>query len=233
MPTVPAKPYLWPQDGSFSRSSTALVIIDMQNDFCHEQGYLVYQGGSVQHTRTVIPKIAQLLEVFRERQFPIYHTREGHRPDLSTLSSREHFRSRNNSSGLGIGDQGPLGRMLVRGEHGHDIVDELYPLEGEPVIDKPGRSAFAHTDLDLLLRIRGVRNLVICGVTTDVCVHSTMREANDRGYDCLLVEDASGAGTDGLHRAAVEMVQHEGGIFGAVATTADIMKAVKDSANGG
>lgn len=180
----------------------------------------------MEHTRAVIPQISFLLEVFREHGFPVYHTREGHRPDLSTLSSRERFRSRNNPSGLGIGDRGPLGRMLVRGERGHDIIDELYPREGEPVIDKPGRSAFAHTDLDLLLKIRGVQNLVICGVTTDVCVHSTMREANDRGYDCVLVEDATGAGAPGLHAAAVEMVQHEGGIFGAVATTADIVRGV-------
>jgi len=224
---IAARPYQWPHDGSFSPLTTALVVIDMQNDFCSEIGYLVHQGCSVASTRAVIPQIALLLTTFRQHAFPIFHTREGHRPDLSTLSSRERFRSRNNPSGLGIGDPGPLGRFLVRGERGHDIVDELYPLDGEPVVDKPGRSAFAYTDFELLLKLRGIRNLVICGVTTDVCVSSTMREANDRGYDCLLVEDATGAGVEDLHRAAVEMVQMEGGIFGAVASTTDIIEKIK------
>ncbi|PCH40786.1 Isochorismatase hydrolase [Wolfiporia cocos MD-104 SS10] len=195
---------------------------------CHEQGYLVHQGGSIANTRAVIPQVVRLLETFRANGFPIYHTREGHRPDLSTLSPRERFRTRNVPSGIGIGDEGPLGRMLVRGERGHDIIDELRPHDGEPVVDKPGRSAFAYTDFELLLKVRGIRNLVLCGITTDVCVHSTMREANDRGYDCLLVEDATGAGVPGLHQAAVEMVQHEGGIFGAVGTTADVVKSIEE-----
>ncbi|CCM02317.1 uncharacterized protein FIBRA_04409 [Fibroporia radiculosa] len=199
--------------------------------FCSEVGYLVYQGGSVEGTRAVIPKIAILLEVFRKHSYPIYHTREGHRSDLSTLSSRELFRSRNNESGLGIGDRGPLGRFIIRGERGHDIVDELYPRDGEPVVDKPGRSAFAHTDFELLLRLRGVRNLVLCGVTTDVCVHSTMREANDRGFDCLLVEDATGASMDRLHEGAVDMIPKEGGIFGAVSNVADIVSGIEKLAD--
>jgi nicotinamidase-related amidase len=143
------------------------------------------------------------------------------------LSSREEYRSRNNPTGLGIGSQGPLGRLLVRGEAGHDIVDDLYPLPGEPIIDKPGRSAFAHTDFDLLLRIKGVKNLVICGVTTDVCVASTMREANDRGYDCLLVEDASAACDPSLHLATSESVKMEGGIFGATGKIDDVLVGVK------
>lgn len=155
--------------------------------------------------RAIIPRIQSLLSAFRTAGFQIYHTREGHRPDLSTLSSRELHRSRNNPSGIGMGDIGPLGRLLVRGEPGHAIVLELSPLHSEPVIDKPGRSAFQYTDLELLLDNRGIKNLVICGVTTDVCVTSTMRDANDMGFDCLLVEDASAAGVEALHHSAVEM----------------------------
>jgi nicotinamidase-related amidase len=154
----------------------------------------------------------------------VYHTREGHRPDLSDLPSRERFRSRNNASGLGIGDRGPLGRLLVRGEAGHDTIPEVYPVTGEPVIDKPGKGAFANTDFELLLRTKGVRNLVLCGVTTDVCVHTTMREANDRGYDCLLVADCCAASYEPLHRAAIGMVKTEGGVFGAVANAEDVLE---------
>lgn len=158
---------------------------------------------------------------------PIFHTREGHRPDRSDLPARELFRSRNNPSGLGIGDRGPLGRLLVRGEPGHDFVPELYPKDGEPVIDKPGKGAFANTDFDLLLRVKGVKTLIICGATTDVCVHTTMREANDRGYDCLLVEDCCAASEERLHRAAVEMVRTEGGIFGATALLDHVLTSIE------
>jgi nicotinamidase-related amidase len=152
----------------------------------------------------------------------------GHRPDLSTLSTRELFRSRNNASGIGIGSDGPLGRLLVRGELGHDIIPELYPLEREPVIDKPGKGAFAHTDFDLLLRIRGIQNLVLAGVTTDVCISTTMREANDRGYDCLLVKDGSAAVEEVLHAATCEGVRMEGGIFGATASVEDVLETLRE-----
>ncbi|KAK5685422.1 hypothetical protein LTS10_003500 [Elasticomyces elasticus] len=145
---------------------------------------------------------------------------------LSDLPSRELFRSRNNASGLGIGDRGPLGRLLVRGEAGHDTIKELYPVDGEPVIDKPGKGAFTNTDFDLLLRTKGVRNLIICGVTTDVCVSTTMREANDRGYDCLLVEDCCAASYKNLHNAAIETVRTEGGIFGATAKLEDVLNGL-------
>ncbi|KXT07791.1 hypothetical protein AC579_4310 [Pseudocercospora musae] len=158
---------------------------------------------------------------------PIFHTRAGHRADLSDLFTRELFRSRNNPSGLGIGDQGPLGRLLVRGEAGHDIIKELYPQQGEPVVDKPGKGAFANTDFDLLLKVKNIRNLMICGVTTDVCVHTTMREANDRGLDCLLVGDCCAASEEHLHRAAVEMVRTEGGVFGAAANVDDVLEVVE------
>jgi nicotinamidase-related amidase len=187
-----------------------------------------YQQYDITSTRLIIPRIQALLSAFRTHSFPIYHTREGHRPDLSTLSSRELHRSRLNPSGLGIGDPGPMGRLLVRGEKGHDIIDELTPLPGENVIDKPGRSAFQHTDFGLLLSIKGVRNLVVCGVTTDVCVHSTIREANDNGFDCVLVEDCAAASSGPLHRFAVESIKEEGGIFGAV-TTSDKILAVLDA----
>ncbi|GBE80164.1 Isochorismatase hydrolase [Sparassis crispa] len=231
MVAIAAQPYQWPLDGSLSPSTTALVVIDMQND-CKSFSILelardlTSQHPRIIHTRAIIPTIASLLETFRVHGFPIFHTREGHRADLSTLSLRELGRSRNNPSGLGIGDVGPLGRLLIRGERGHDIVDELYPRPGEPVVDKPGKSAFAYTDFELLLKVRCVKNLVVCGVTTDVCVSSMMREANDRGYDCLLVEDAAAASVQELHRAAVTMVKTEGGIFGAVATSADVISAI-------
>ncbi|KZT70345.1 putative Peroxyureidoacrylate/ureidoacrylate amidohydrolase RutB [Daedalea quercina L-15889] len=227
---ISARPYGWPHDNSLSPATTALVVVDMQNDFCSEEGYLAYLGHSVAGTRAAIPNIARLLRAFRQHGYPVYHTREGHRPDLSTLSSRELFRSRNTPSGVGIGDQGPLGRLLVRGERGHDVVPELYPLPAEPIIDKPGRSAFAYTDFELLLKVRGVQKLVICGVTTDVCVHSTMREGNDRGCECLLVEDATGAALEELHPAAVKMVQHSGGIFGATASTDEVLEGIVKAA---
>ena len=146
---------------------------------------------------------------------------------MSTLSSRELTRSKNNNSGLGIGDKGPLGRLLIRGEAGHDIIPELYPLLNENIIDKPGRSAFQHTEFKLMLNIKGIKNLVICGVTTDVCVTSTMRDANDNNFDCILVEDATAVSEVELHKAAVEMVKTEGGIFGAVSSTDKILMALE------
>ena len=176
--------------------------------------------------RKPIPNIQTLLAAFRRLQFPVYYTREGHRPDLSSLPAREQFRSRNNPSNIGIGDKGPLGRLLIRGEKSNDVIPELYPLPNEPVIDKPTKGAFTFTDFELLLRNRGIRNIVLCGVCTDVCVHTTMREGNDRGYDCLLVTDACGATVPGLHDAAVQMVATEGGIFGATCSTGELMKVL-------
>lgn len=193
---------------------------------CEDGGYLSHQGYDISATRAILPNVRSLLDACRRKGFQVYHTREGHRSDCSDLSPRELFRSRNNTSGLGIGDLGPLGRLLIRGEPGHDTIPELYPIEGEPIVDKPGKGAFAHTDFDLLLRIKGVRNLILCGATTDVCVHTTMREANDRGYDCLLVEDACAASDAKLHRAAVEMVKTEGGIFGATVSTDSLLGAL-------
>ncbi|PQE08358.1 isochorismatase family protein [Rutstroemia sp. NJR-2017a WRK4] len=231
---VSARPYNWPHDSSLDPSTTALVIVDMQKDcipanslvVATNQGYLARQGIDNQPILDIVPKVQELLNSCREAGFPVYHTREGHRPDLSTLSSREKFRSKNNASTLGIGDRGPLGRLLIRGEKGHEIIDELAPLENEQIIDKPGRSAFQHTEFRLMLSIRGIKNLMICGVTTDVCVTSTMREANDNNFDCVLVEDACAAGVGSLHTAAVESITEEGGIFGAVTTVEKILQKI-------
>jgi len=203
-----------------------LSILPLTIQVCSPEGYLVHQGYDITPVRAIIPQIQLLLSHFRSNGFPIYHTREGHRPDLSTLSSRESARSRNNPTGKGIGDHGPLGRLLIRGEKGHEIIPELTPLPNENIIDKPGRSAFQHTEFRLMLNVKGIKNLIICGVTTDVCVASTMREANDNNFDCLLVEDACAASEAELHASAVEMVKTEGGIFGAVSTTKKILAAL-------
>ncbi|KAL2005415.1 hypothetical protein VTN00DRAFT_2626 [Thermoascus crustaceus] len=228
---ITAVPYDWPHDATMTPFTTALVIIDMQKDFCAPGGYMEYQGYDISANQALIPKLQRLLHAFRAAGFPVYHTREGHRPDLSTLSSREAYRSRNNASGLGIGSPGPLGRLLIRGEVGHDTVDELYPIPGEPVIDKPGRGAFAHTDFELLLRNKGIKNLVLAGVTTDVCVFTTMREANDRGFDCVLLEDGTAASDPSLHVGTIESIKAEGGIFGAVAKLDDVVQAVENFKN--
>lgn len=224
---VSASPYNFPHDGSLDARTTALVVIDMQRDFCEDGGYLTESQG-YEPIRAVIPNIIDLIQLFRSVGMPIYFTREGHRPDLSTVSSRELHRSRVRT-GQGIGDRSKLGRSLVRGEPGHAIILECQPRPEEPIIDKPGRSAFAHTDFELLLRLKGVRNLVLAGVTTDVCVHSTMREANDRGFDVMIVEDATEAGTKELHDAAISSVQEEGGIFGCVGKTQEIKRALATS----
>jgi len=182
------------------------------------------QGLDLNPIQKIIPGIQALLHHFRTTGAQIYHTREGHRADLSTLSSQQEFRS--SLVDAKIGTLGPLGRLLVRGERGHDIIDELRPVLNEPVIDKPGRSAFQYTDFKLLLDIRGIRNLVFCGVTTDQCVISTMRHANDMGYDCLLVEDACSATSLELHKNAIYAVKAEGGILGAVTTTKQILQSM-------
>jgi biuret amidohydrolase len=200
---------------------SALIIIDMQRDFLDVDGYAAKAGMDVSLLRKPIPFIRTLLEVARKNKMLVVHTREGHRPDLSDCPPAKLTRSRN--AGAEIGSKGPLGRLLIRGEYGHDIMDELQPLAGEPIVDKPGYGAFHQTDLAQILDNHDIKYLYFCGVTTEVCVHSTLREAVDRGYDCTLVSDACGSAYPDLQVAVMKMVAVEGGIFGRVCDTQTVI----------
>ncbi|HSY25669.1 MAG TPA: isochorismatase family cysteine hydrolase [Polyangiaceae bacterium] len=227
MTHIAANPYPYPFDGDLRRENTALIVIDMQTDFCGRGGYIDLLGYDISLTRAVIAPIQRLLGAFRRAGFPILHTREGHRPDLSDLPANKRWRSRHTPSGVGIGDPGPCGRVLVRGEPGWEIIPELAPLPGETIIDKPGKGSFCATDLELLLRLRGIRNLVLTGITTDVCVHTTMREGNDRGFECVILSDCCAATDVGNHEAALKMVTMQQGVFGAVSDSGALLRVIE------
>ena len=221
-----ANPYPWPFDGAATPANTALLVIDMQFDFVGRGGYVDRMGYDLSAVRAPIGPISKLMARARALGLAVIHTREGHRPDLNDLPANKRWRSRRiGADGVGIGDPGPNGRILVRGEPGWQIIDELAPVEREVIIDKPGKGSFCATDLELLHNLRGVRHMVLTGVTTDVCVHTTMREANDRGFECLIVSDATGATDRGNHDAALKMVTMQGGVFGAVASSSAVLES--------
>jgi nicotinamidase-related amidase len=227
--TVDADPYPWPYDGVLDPAHTALVCIDWQVDFCGEGGYVDAMGYDLKLTRAGLEPTAAVLEAVREVGMTVVHTREGHRPDLADCPPNKLWRSKR--IGAGIGDPGPAGRILVVGEPGWEIVPEVAPVEGEIVLDKPGKGAFYATELDLLLRVRGITSLIFTGITTDVCVHTTMREANDRGYECLLLTDCTGATDRGNYEAALKMVTMQGGVFGAIASSGSLLASLTAGAD--
>ena len=219
MPTIPAQPYEY----RFPAGRVALIVIDMQRDFVEEGGFGSVLGNDVRPLARIVPTVRRLIDGFRAAHLPIIHTREGHRPDLSDCPPSKRLRGR---GALSIGDKGPMGRILILGEPGNDFIPELAPMPGELVIPKPGKGAFYATDLEPALKARGITRLVITGVTTEVCVQTTMREANDRGYDCLLVEDGTESYFPEFKKATLDMVRAQDGIVGWTANTDTVLAAI-------
>ena len=205
-----------PSSIRFAVEKTALILIDMQRDFLEAGGFGEALGNDVSLLEGAIGPCQRALEAARQNAMTVIHTREGHRPDLADAPKAKVMRGKPSTR---IGDPGPMGRILIRGEPGHDIIPALAPAPGEPVLDKPGKGAFYQTDLELILKNRGVETLVVCGVTTEVCVHTTVREANDRGFVCVVLEDACGSYFPEFHRVGIEMIAAQGGILGWVASS--------------
>lgn len=221
MISIEAQPYPL----QITLKTTALLIIDMQRDFLEPGGFGEMLGNNVSLLRSTIEPCRALLDMARSKNLLIIHTREGHRPDLKDAPPSKLMRGKSEKH---IGDMGPMGRILVRGEAGHDIIPELSPRTGEPVIDKPGKGAFYQTDLSLLLANQAIKSLIVAGVTTEVCVHTTVREANDRGFECLVVSDAVGSYFPAFHATALEMICAQGGIFGWVADSSAVCARLKN-----
>lgn len=217
--TVPAKPY----EFSLDPAKAALLIIDMQRDFVEPGGFGEMLGNDVSQLRPAIAPLKALLAAARQAGLFVMHTREGHKPDLSDLHEAKRVRGPGAKT---IGDVGPMGRILIIGEAGHDIIPELYPIPGEPVIDKPGKGAFYDTGLADIIAARGITQLIVCGVTTEVCVHTTVREANDRGIECLVLDDCTASYFPEFHATALRMIAAQGGIFGWVANSTSVIAAL-------
>jgi nicotinamidase-related amidase len=220
--TVDAAPGPFPLD----IGATALVVIDMQRDFLLPGGFGETLGNDVSLLQKVVPPLAEVIAAARATGMMVIHTREGHQPDLSDCPPAKLKRGKPSQR---IGDEGPHGRILIRGEYGHDIVDELAPIEGEVVIDKPGKGAFYATELQEVLVANGITHLIVTGVTTEVCVHTTVREANDRGYECLVLSDCVGSYFPEFQQAALAMVSAQGGIFGWVASSSAYLSALEEA----
>ena len=212
-----------PYEFTFDPAKTALVMIDFQRDFVYPGGFGESLGNDTSYLLKALPPAERVLRACRAAGIFVVHTREGHRADLSDLPVAKYERGQ---PSLHIGDPGPMGRLLVRGEYGHDIVEEVYPIDGEPVVDKPGKGAFYATDMDAILKTRGIRYLIVCGVTTEVCVQTSVREANDRGYDALVLADCTGSYFPEFQRVALEMIKAQGGIFGWVGESTEFLEAL-------